>query len=85
MSVKLTNFNIKLDFQSGFPDKDLATIKSQIERHPLSYYVLKRMVVDHLHRNSLHYKDKQRICTFLGIPIESQFKIEASKKENASS
>jgi hypothetical protein len=81
-SVKLINFLIKLDHSSGFPDKDLSILKSQIEKHPLSYYVLKRIVINHLHRNVLNYKDKQRICTFLGIPLESQLKIEATMKTN---
>jgi Calcineurin-like phosphoesterase len=80
-SVKLINFLIKLDHSAGFPDRDLQTIKDSIEKHPMSYFLLRRMVLNHLHRNPVDYKDKQRICTFLGIPMESQLKLEAERKK----
>lgn len=79
-SVELTNFLIKLDYESSFPHSELSKLKSDAEKHTLSYYVLKRMVIAHLHRHEVGYKDRQRICSFLGIPIESQIAIEAKKK-----
>lgn len=82
-SVKLINLLIKLDQGSGFPDRDLQTIKTYVEKHPMSYFLLKRMVVNHLHRHPVGYKDKQRICTFLGIPMESQIRLEAGRKKEA--
>jgi len=80
-SVKLINFLIKLDHASGFPDRDMQTLKDEVEKHPMSYFLMKRMVVNHLHRHPVNYKDKQRICAFLGIPLESQLKIEAERKQ----
>lgn len=80
-SVKLINFLIKLDQSSGFPDRDLQSIKDKIEKHPMSYFILKRMVVNHLHRHPVNYKDKQRICTFLGIPMESQLRLDTERKK----
>ncbi len=80
-SVKLINFLIKLDHLSGFPDRDLQLIKVYVEKHPMSYYLLKRIVVNHLHRHPVNYKDKQRICEFLGIPLESQLRLEADRKK----
>ncbi len=80
-SVKLINFLIKLDQASGFPDRDMQTLKDEVEKHPMSYFLMKRMVVNHLHRHPVNYKDKQRICAFLGIPLESQLKIEAERKQ----
>lgn len=77
-SVKLINFLVKLDHLQGFPERDLKQIKQYIERYPLSYFVLKRMVLNYLHRHPVDYKDKQRICSFLSIDIETQIKIEAS-------
>lgn len=80
-SVQLVNFLIKLD-HLGFPERDLKQIKGGIEKHPLSYYVLKRMVLDHLHRHPVDYKDKQRICEYLGIGMEDQRKIDAVRKRD---
>lgn len=81
ISVQLTNFLIKLEYDNAFPNNELSNIKSEVEKHTLSYYVLKRMVVAHLHRHEVGYKDRQRICSFLGIPIESQIVIEAKKQK----
>lgn len=81
-SVRLINFLIKLDHISGFPDRDLQTLKEYVEKHPMSYFLLKRMVVNHLHRHPVDFKDRQRICTFLGIPIESQLRLDADRKKH---
>lgn len=81
-SVRLINFLIKLDHISGFPDRDMQTLKEYVEKHPMSYFLLKRMVVNHLHRHPVDFRDRQRICAFLGIPIESQLKIEADRKKH---
>lgn len=79
-SVKLINYLIKLDHAGSFPGNDLYKIKDSFERFPLAYYALKRMVVNHLHRNHIDHRNKQRVCQFLGIPMESQLKIEAMRK-----
>ncbi|WP_090082533.1 hypothetical protein [Halpernia frigidisoli] len=78
-SVKLVNLLIKLDQGSGFPDRDLQLIKVYVEKHPMAYFLLKRIVVNHLHRHPVNYKDKQRICEFLGISVESQIKLEIER------
>lgn len=83
-SVQLTNFLVKLDHM-GFPEKELKLIKDHVEKHPMSYYVLKRMVLNHMHRNLVNYKDKQRICEYLGIDMENQLRIEASRKKEGGS
>ena len=80
-SVKLINFLIKLDHSTGFPDRELQTIKESIEKHPMSYFLLRRMVQNHLQRHPVDYKDRQRICTFLGISMESQLMLEAKRKK----
>jgi GTPase SAR1 family protein len=82
ISVQLTNYQIKLDQGKGFPNRELPKLKKAIEQYPLSYFVLKQMVTNHLHRNPVDYKDKQRICEFLSIPIQKQIKFNSdSKKE----
>ncbi|MEO8849868.1 MAG: hypothetical protein ABI440_14715 [Casimicrobiaceae bacterium] len=83
-SVKLINFLIKLDHASGFPDRELQTIKGEIEKHPMSYFLLRQMVLNHLQRHPVDYKDRQRICSFLGISMESQLKLEADRKKHES-
>ena len=81
-SVRLINFLIKLDHVSGFPDRDMQTLKEYVEKHPMSYFLLKRMVINHLHRHPVDFRDRQRICAFLGIPIESQLRLEADRKKH---
>ena len=80
-SVKLINFLIKLDHSIGFPDRELQTIKESIEKHPMSYFLLRRMVQNHLQRHPVDYKDRQRICAFLGISMERQLMLEAKRKK----
>lgn len=80
-SVKLVNLLIKLDYVGGFPDRDLQAVKKDVEKHQMSYFLLKRMIVNHLHRHPVDYKDKHRICEFLGIPMETQLRIENIRKK----
>lgn len=80
-SVKLVNLLIKLDHGSGFPDRDLQSIKVYVEKHPMAYFLLKRIIVNHLHRHPVNYKDKQRICEFLGISVESQIKLDLERNK----
>jgi hypothetical protein len=80
-SVRLINFLIKLDHISGFPDRDLHLLKDHVEKHPLSYFLLKKMIINHLHRHPVDFRDRQRICEFLGISIESQLRLEADRKK----
>lgn len=80
-SVKLINYLIKLEQSRSFPGNELGEIKQSLEKHQLSYFLLRRMVVNHLHRHPIDYKDKQRVCQFLGIPMESQLRIEAERKK----
>lgn len=82
-SVKLINFLIKLDHSNGFPDRELQIIKESIERHPMSYFLLRQMVLNYLQRNPVDYKDRQRICTFLGISTETQLKLDAERKKQS--
>lgn len=82
ISVQLTNYQIKLDQGKSFPNKELPKLKKAIEQYPLSYFVLKQMVTNHLHRNPVDYKDKQRICEFLGIPIQKQLKYNSNSKKH---
>jgi uncharacterized protein YutD len=84
ISVQLTNYQIKLDQGKSFPNKELPNLKKAIEQYPLSYFVLKQMVTNHLHRNPVDYKDKQRICEFLGIPIQKQIKYNSNSKKEKS-
>lgn len=81
-SVKLLNFLIRLDhMQSGFPHQEMADIKKYVEQHSMSSYLLSRIVLNHLHRHPVTYKDRQRICKFLGISIENQLILDASRKK----
>jgi hypothetical protein len=81
-SVRLINFLIKLDHISGFPDRDMQTLKEYVEKHPMSYFLLKRMVINHLHRHPVDFRDRQKICAFLGISMDIQLKIDAQRKKN---
>jgi hypothetical protein len=82
-SIQMINYQIKLDQGNGFPNRELPDLKKTLEQYPLSYYVLKQMVINHLHRNPVDFKDKQRICEFLGIPIQRQLKFEHTRKKDS--
>ena len=80
-SVKIINFLIYLDVNTGFPDRELTKIKEHIEKYPVSYFTLKRVVLNYLHRHQVNYKDKQRICAILGIDVERQLVLQGQNKE----
>jgi hypothetical protein len=60
----------------------MQTLKEYVEKHPMSYFLLKRMVINHLHRHPVDFRDRQKICAFLGISMDIQLKIDAQRKKN---
>lgn len=81
-SIKLINFLIRLDHTSSFPQRELQTTKEKLESHMFSFHILRRMVVNHIQRYPVSYKEKQQICEFLGIPIERQLLMEAKMNKS---
>lgn len=81
LSVQLINFLIRLDNIQSFPKKELGTIKGVVEKHTLTNFVLKRIVINHLHRHVVSFQARQTIGQFLGISVETQLQIENNLKK----
>ena len=71
-SVKLINTAIKLDHYSGFPYKELETMKKNNDKNPLGFAILQNLVTDHLYMYEVSYDRKQQVCSLLNIKISDQ-------------
>lgn len=65
---------------STLPMSRLRDLKEALRANPLGTFVLRRLVIDHLYMFSVSYKDKQRICELLGIPVRRQNQITSASK-----
>jgi hypothetical protein len=74
-SVNLINASIKLDHYSGFPLKDIETLKKENDSNPLGFAVLQNLVSDHLYMYEVPYDKKQQICSLLKIKMNEQLNI----------
>ncbi len=85
-SVHLVDITIKLDFYPAFPINEIQALKKRSSNNNLALYVLQRLVVDHLYMFETDFKDRQRICTILKIPMSTQQMITqatAQKKQDS--
>jgi len=71
-SVNLIDVSIKLDFYRRFPYGDLRRVKEKVVHNLLPYSLLREMVRDYLYMFPTGYKEKQRICQLVEIPMISQ-------------
>ena len=71
-AAQLIDISIKLDFYKAFPSNDIKKLKEKISNDFLPLTVLKRMVINHLYMFPVDYKDKQKICNMLEIPMKTQ-------------
>ena len=80
-SVKLVKLAIKLDHYGGFPDSYIKKLKSELTSSHLPTQIMRRLVVNHLYLYPTNHIQKNKILSFLGIPIESQLKIDKVSKQ----
>ncbi|MGE0589489.1 MAG: hypothetical protein AB7O48_13005, partial [Cyclobacteriaceae bacterium] len=79
-SVKLIDTSIKLDHNRSFPWGELEKLKKDTEKNYLASIVLRNLVVNYLYVFNTSFKDKQKLCSMLGIKMEQQRMIDATSQ-----
>jgi hypothetical protein len=72
VAVRLTDLSVKLDHFEHFPHSDISEFKRRIVGNILPLAVLKRMVINYLYMFPVDFAERQRICSGLDIPVNSQ-------------
>ena len=80
-SVKLIDFSIKLDHFKSFPNSEMRLLKDDFGKYPLPLQIMKRMVINHLYLFPTSVENKQRILSFLDIPMSVQRRIDATSTQ----
>ncbi len=80
-SAKLIDFSIKLDHYTSFPNSDMRKLKTQFEKYPLPFLVMKNLVINHLYLFPVPLHQSQRICEFLDIPMNFQRSIKQTSNQ----
>ncbi len=75
-SVKLIDFSIKLDYFRGFPNEEMRNLKTDFSKSTLALQIMKRMVINYLYLFPTSPEQKQRILSFLDIPMNLQRRID---------
>jgi hypothetical protein len=81
-SVKLIDFSIKLDHFKSFPNKEMRDLKVSFSKFPLVQQIMKRMVINYLYLFPTSQEQKQRILSFLEIPMNVQRRIDFTSTHN---
>lgn len=80
-SIKLIDFSIKLDHNNSFPVKDMKTLKEEINKNPLSFNVMRKLIVNHLYMFPTRIETRQTIFSTMNISMEAQRKIEHTTQQ----
>lgn len=66
------------------PIEKISSISHYLEGNHCGQVVLRRMAIDHVYKYSIDYRDKQRLCSELGISVarQEQISLLSSKKRN---
>ena len=80
-SFNLIDISIKLDFYENFPFAELKNLSEKFKEYGLPHVTLQRLVINYLYMFPTSVKDKQKICTLLGIPIDNQRIIQLKSPE----
>lgn len=80
-SVYLVDISIKLNFYRGFPFKEVETLKKKLENNMLALTMLREMVIEYIYMFPTDFRDKQRICSILEIPMREQLLIDMSSTQ----
>jgi hypothetical protein len=80
-SVKLVDFSIKLDHFRSFPNEEMRNLKSDFSKSTLAQQIMKRMVINYLYLFPTSPEQKQRILSFLDIPMNVQRRIDFTSQQ----
>ncbi|WP_020597802.1 metallophosphoesterase [Spirosoma panaciterrae] len=75
-SIKLIDFSIKLDHFKAFPNSEMKNLKNEFIKAPLALNLMQRMVINYLYLFPTTHEQRQRILTFLDIPINLQREVD---------
>lgn len=86
--TRLLGLALELDFPSGLqagkgyrmPMAEIDSLSCDLDRNPCGYMVLKRIVVDHFYMFPVDYREVQKVCEALKIPIRRPRQIAAASK-----
>lgn len=80
-SIKLIDMAIKLEFYREFPFNEVRHLKKEYEKNIMALTILKTMVLEHLYMFETKEAEKQKICSLLGIPVQTQRLIDIKSAE----
>lgn len=75
-SFRLVNIAIELDYFVAFPWTSVKTLQKKLSDNTLGETILRRLVINYLYMFPVEYKERQRICDKIGIPMITQRRIE---------
>ncbi len=78
-SYKLINLSINLNYP-GLPMSEIEQYSKDMEGNIMCHRLLQDLVINHLYKYDVDYKDKSRISSFLGIKIQNQLYIQKSSQ-----
>ncbi|MFA5157557.1 MAG: metallophosphoesterase [Candidatus Omnitrophota bacterium] len=80
IATRMIDISIKLDFFREFPLADIKNINKKLANNILPQTILKALVINYIYMFPTSYKDKQRICKHVDIPMSIQRSIEKRRK-----
>lgn len=80
-SVKLIDFSIKLDHFKSFPNEEMRELNNYFSKSPMAQQIMKRMVINYLYLFPTSIEQKQRILSFLDIPMNVQRRIDSTSTQ----
>jgi hypothetical protein len=79
-AIKLINLAIKLEFDSSIPFKLMEELISEFKPNFVAKRMVQQLVIQHLYLHHIDITEKQRISSILGIPINTQRRIQRQRK-----
>ncbi len=81
VSMKLIDWSIKLDYFHTIPFQDMEKFKKEISGNYFVSDLLTLAVLKRIHLFHVNYRNKQKICSLLGIKMETQRLIEGKSSD----
>ncbi|MBK9017936.1 MAG: hypothetical protein IPM82_30010 [Saprospiraceae bacterium] len=72
VSYKLINLSIDLDHNTRIPFEEVKQYSSDFNKNNLAKVVLQNLIINHLYLFETGFREKQKICSILGIKIHDQ-------------
>jgi hypothetical protein len=76
ISYKLIELGFLMDLPQSIPFDRIAALKVDLENNVFGMMLLRSMALRHLHMFKVPYKDKQKLCSELGIELTQQLAVQ---------